>query len=94
MPALIAIGSPCTTWHVGPPRRTVDWSCTSSMISEPTWSSSGIASHWVNLRESPPTTSQHASAAYDRHDLPPRSTISRIGRTSVSTICAESTPSM
>ena len=56
-------------------------------MSEPTCISSGIASHCTNLRESPPTTSQQASAAYERHDLPPRSVISRIGLNSVRAIC-------
>ena len=37
------------TWQRGPPRRTVDLSCTSSMISEPTCISSGIASHCDEL---------------------------------------------
>ena len=46
-------------------RRAAPSTCpaTSSTISEPTCMSSGIASHWTNLRESPSTTSQQASAA-------------------------------
>ena len=56
-------------------------------MSEPTCMSSGMASHCTNLRESPPTTSQQASAAYERHDLPPRSAISRIGLNSERAIC-------
>ena len=56
--------------------------------------SSGMASHCTNLRESPSTTSQQASAAYERHDLPPRSAISRSGLNSERAICCVSTPSM
>ena len=56
--------------------------------------SSGMASHWTYWRESPPTTSQQASAAYERQDLPPRSVISRMGPSIVRANCGMSTPSM
>ena len=67
--------------------------CTSSTMSEPTCMNPGKASHSENLRESPSTTSQHASAAYERQAFPPRSVISRTGAMSVRESCFKSTPS-
>ena len=63
-------------------------------MSEPTCKSSGMASQCTNFRESPPTTSMQASAAYERQALPPRSTISRMGLASVRPSCAGSSPSV
>src|SRR5215204_2786538 len=70
---------PYSVCAAGPPRRTTESSSISSTISEPTCISSGSASQSSHTCESPPTASQHANATYERHALPPRSTIVRTG---------------